>query len=125
MREPLTLVAPMPPNLGNSRMHWRVRHKAKHDYWDTLDALYLLHKMPWPDAAPPEKARIRVRMHLGAQMDHDNAMARLKFLIDWLVMSHYIVDDSPKALEWEGFPEQVIKRDGNYRVEITLTPLAA
>ena len=89
------------------------------------DALYLLHRMPWPDAAPPERASIKVRMYLGARMDHDNAMARLKFLLDWLVMSHYIADDSPKRLEWEGLPEQVVKRDGNYRVEITLTPLAA
>lgn len=125
MPRPLTLTLPMPPNLGNARMHWRVRHKAKHDYWERLELLYQARKVPWPEAVPPEKASIKVRMFLGAQMDHDNAMARLKFLIDWLVMSHYIVDDSPKALEWESFPEQIIKRDGNYRVEVTLTPLAA
>ena len=125
MSRPLTLTVPMPPNLANARMHWRVRHKAKHDYWDRLDALYLLHQMPWPDAVPPERAAIKVRMYLGARMDHDNAMARLKFLLDWLVMSHYIADDSPKRLEWEGLPEQVVKRDGNYRVEVTLTPLAS
>ncbi len=64
-------------------------------------------------------------MHLSNQMDVDNALRRHKWILDWLKTRGYVVDDSPKHLEWVSFPEQRVKRDGNYRVELTLTPLAA
>jgi hypothetical protein len=35
----------------------------------------------------------------------------------------YIAGDRRKNLRWEAFPEQVVKRDGNYRLVLTLTPI--
>jgi hypothetical protein len=59
-------------------------------------------------------------MHLGAMMDHDNALRRHKWPLDWLKTRRYIVDDSPAHLNWKSFPEQRVKRDGNYRIDLTL-----
>lgn len=115
----------MPPNLANARQHWRVKLNAKQDYWARLNLMQAAGAFPEPPRPTPARSEIHARMFLGAQMDHDNAMARMKWLLDWLVANYYIADDSPRALEWEGLPEQVVKRDGNYRVEVTLTPLAA
>ncbi len=122
---PLRLTIPMPPNMANARQHWRVKLKAKHDYWATLNYMHMAGAFQTPPFPTPARSSIHVRMFLGAAMDHDNAMARMKFALDWLVAMKYIRDDSPKALEWEGLPEQVVKRDGNYRIELTITPLSA
>jgi hypothetical protein len=119
----LTLTLPMPPNMANARMHWRVKQNAKTEYWARLNLLHaagVIARAPYPT---PERAEIHVRMHVGGQMDHDNAMARLKWLLDWLVGNRYLRDDSPRHLEWAGFPEQVVKKDGNYRCDLTITPL--
>ena len=64
-------------------------------------------------------------MHLGAAMDDGNAMNRHKWLEDWLVTRGYLVDDRKSCLTWETFPTQIVKRDGKYRIELTLTPLAS
>jgi hypothetical protein len=56
-------------------------------------------------------------------MDDGNAMNRHKWIEDWLTTRGYIVDDRKKNLEWEGFPEQIVKRDGNYSITLTLTPI--
>ncbi len=63
-------------------------------------------------------------MYLGGAMDDDNAMARHKPLLDWLKTRGYIADDRKKNIVWEGLPEQIVKRDGNYRIELTITPLS-
>jgi len=69
----------------------------------------------WPRAA------IRSVMYVGAKNDAGNAMNRHKWVEDWLVTRGFLVDDNPDALRWDGLPEQVVKRDGNYRIELTLT----
>lgn len=160
----LRLVFPMPPNIANSRMHWRVKHRAKCGYWALVDLMHghgydhatlcdldklttrtknatlrremeqardfaagyvgehaasiLKDELP----APPRwaHATIRSTMHLGARMDTGNAMNRHKWVEDWLVTRGYLADDSEGVLRWTGFPEQIVKRDGNYRLEITL-----
>lgn len=68
-------------------------------------------------------ASIRSTMYLGAAMDHGNAMNRHKWVEDWLVTRGYIVDDAPDCLQWDGLPQQEIKRDGDYRIALTLTEL--
>lgn len=116
----LTFVLPMPPNLANARMHWRRKHREKLDYWMILDAKLAWKDLPNPPRRPWPHATIRSTMYLGASMDDDNAMARHKWALDWLVSRGYLVDDRKRCLTWDGFPAQVVKRDGNYRLEITI-----
>lgn len=52
-------------------------------------------------------------------MDDDNAMRRLKPLLDWLVGHGYLSGDSRKQIKWVGIPDQVIDRE-NQRVELTI-----
>lgn len=120
----ITLTVPLPPNLANSRMHWRVKHNRKVAYWQTLSEMANCGLIPAEIVSRPPRARIDATLFLYAPMDDDNAMARLKWLVDWLVTNGYLAGDSRKHIEWEGLPKQVIDRK-NPRVEIVLTPVAA
>jgi hypothetical protein len=110
----------MPPTLSNSSKlrsrHWRALEREKKGYRQTLDYLQLLGELPPPPATPFARATLRSTMHLGAAMDEDNAVNRHKWPIDWLRTRGYIASDRRSGLRWEGFPEQVIKRDLNYRL---------
>lgn len=119
----MTLVVPMPPNLANRRSggsHWRTIHREKGAYVATLDALLATRRLPAPPSVPWERATIASVMHLGAAMDDDNAMARHKWLCDWLKSRGYVTDDRKRNLTWAGFPEQRIKRGAEYRIVLTL-----
>ena len=130
----LTFTLPMPPNIANgSHGHWRARHREKVSYWADLDIVAAMcrtdgwahatdWRIPGPPAEPFARATIASTMHLGAAMDDSNAMRRHKWVEDWLKTRGYIVDDRKKCLTWTGFPEQIVKRDGNYRLVLTLTP---
>lgn len=130
----LTLTVPLPPNLTNrrsGRSHWRVVRNEQLAYWNRLDNLRLMGEIPPPPPEPWRKARARVVLYVHQRMDHSNAMARLKWIEDWLAGrkkhgiprgEQYIVDDSPDHLVYEGLPGQEIDRK-NPRVEITLTPI--
>jgi hypothetical protein len=52
-------------------------------------------------------------------MDADNAMARHKWVIDWLQKAGYIVND--RYAKWTDLPTQVVKQGQEYRIELTLT----
>lgn len=122
----LTFEFPMPRNIGNGgHYHWRTRHNQKLAYIKALDALQAVGKLPPPPKERIQRARVDSVMHLASQMDHDNALRRHKWVLDWLKTRGYIADDSPKHLEWVSFPEQRVKRNGNYRIALTLTPLSA
>ncbi|MDB4893127.1 MAG: hypothetical protein JWL61_4982 [Gemmatimonadetes bacterium] len=129
--DPLTLVLPMPDNIANgAHGHWRTKHAAKVTYWKALDAIQIHGTIgPWIVPSPPRtpfaKATLSSVMHLGGAMDDSNAMRRHKWVEDWLKTRGYIVDDRKKCLTWTGFPEQIVKRDGNHRLVLTLTPIAA
>lgn len=120
----MRLVLPLPPNAANSRRHWRVALKDKKAYWGVLDAMWVARMIP-----PPTRnlldgpARISVTYYIWNPMDDDNAMARLKPLIDWLVGAGYLPGDSRKVLKWAGIPEQVIDRK-RPRVEIEISEAA-
>ena len=77
--------------------------------------------IPSPPKLPFQKVQIRSVMQLGNHMDDDNAMARHKPLLDWLKTRGYIADDRRSVLRWEGFPEQIVKRNGRYSIILTLT----
>ena len=114
----------MPRNIANgSHGHWRVREAQRKAYRAVLDMLQLTKQITPPPATPFARARIDSVMHLANQMDVDNALRRHKWVLDWLKTSGYITNDSPTCLEWVSFPEQRVKRDGNYRIDITLVEL--
>ncbi len=121
MMELLEFNFPMPPNISNgAHGSWATRHREKTRYVQSLDALQLQGKVPPPPLAPWPNATITSVMHLGNEMDDSNAMRRHKWVEDWLVTRGYLKDDRRKCLTWTGFPQQIIKRDGNYRILIQL-----
>lgn len=123
----LELTLPMPELQTNSKRgrsrHWRAIEREKNAYWELLDYYALARRIPPAPATPIARATLRSVMHLGAAMDEDNAVARHKWPIDWLRKRGYIAGDRRIALRWESFPEQVIKRDGNYRLVLTITSI--
>lgn len=121
----LTLTLPLPMNIANSRMHWRVKEALRQSYFAACDYLLTIKQVPPPPhhTKPLERCALRATLKVGGAMDDDNAVARCKWSIDWLKTRGYIRDDSRKHLRWAQFPEQTIKRDGDYLVTLTLTEL--
>ena len=101
--------------MANSRMHWRTKDNKRKGY-----ELFCLvcGEISGSEQIPMPRAHISATLYVWSLMDGDNLMARLKWPVDWLVKSGYIVDDGPKYLEWE-MPKQAIDRK-NMRVEIEL-----
>jgi hypothetical protein len=121
--DPIRLTLPLPPNIANQRKHWRAKQRQKTEYWEDLSIRYHMREIPrppWPQ--PPARARIAVKLYVWNWMDQDNAMARLKWILDWLQAWDYIADDAPHALEWAGMPDQEIDRK-DPRVEVTVEEL--
>lgn len=122
----LEIVLPMPPTLTNSgrgrSRHWRALEREKADYWMRCLAEKQAKRIPPPPATPIPFATLRSVMHLGGAMDEDGAVSRHKWALDWLVKQGYLATDRRKGLRWECFPEQIVKRDGNYRLVLTLSP---
>jgi hypothetical protein len=121
----LVITVPAPPIASNRRhgssRHWRALEREKRAYWEQLRLLQLCRQLPPPPATPIAKATLRSMMYLGAAMDEDNAVIRHKWPLDWLVRAGYLACDRRKCLRWEGFPEQIIKRDDRYRLVLTFT----
>jgi len=117
----LTLVFPMPLNLANARMHWRQKTRS-HDAWK-MRALVGERGLRVRPKRPMERVRVTAILYLGrGVMDHDNAVARLKWCLDFLKERGLIVDDAPKHLTLTGIPEQ---RQGTpKRVVLTLEEVA-
>lgn len=118
------LTLPLPPSRGNARGHWAVHHRRKKTYWHDLDMLVVARQIPRAPAEPFPAANIAATLYLcGVTMDDDNAEARMKFALDWLVSRGYLADDNPRALHWEARVGQVrVPHRHNQRLEITLTP---
>lgn len=112
---------PLPPNMANGRMHWRTKDRKRRAYFsECVVADYEQHGVAaLATPTPMEKARIEITMRVARIHDHDNAVSRCKWAIDYLVNSGYLTDDSPKHLEWVAMPTQVIDRK-NQGLRITL-----
>lgn len=123
MSDILLFTMPMPDNLANSRMHWAVKSKRKNALWAMCDLLVKGKVLPKKPKEPWKKAQITVHMTLGNVMDTDNAVARCKQGIDWLVTRGYLVDDKPKHLIWTGMPTQRVSRKNSPELSITLERL--
>jgi len=119
----MRFVFPLPPTLTNSARgrsrHWRALKREKDQYWQRLDLLLAARRLPQPPKKPIGRARARVRYFLWNLMDESGAMARLKWIEDWLVTRGYLVDDRRANLRYEALPDQVIDRK-NPRVELYL-----
>lgn len=113
----MKLTFPLPPNLANRRMHWAYRHRLHGDW--KLAAVALERKLRRKDRPdePHEKITISATLYVHQRMDLDNAVARLKWCIDMLVMCGIVVDDGPDHVTYTGMPDQVIDRD-HQRVEL-------
>jgi hypothetical protein len=117
------LVLPLPANRANARgSRWK-EHRGKKAYWALLNALALDRRFPLPDGPPPEKVSVTVHLYVWSILDEGNAVARLKFVEDWLVASGYAVDDSPKHWEYTGLPEQSVDRGWQRLVVVLEAPV--
>lgn len=128
MADALTLTVPMPPRLTNGSAmtgHWRGRHARKLAYKRALDALQAAGALPAPPARPLPFAVVASEMTLGAAMDDDNALARHKVVLDWLVSRGYLAGDSRKCLRWAGLPVQRVTRKAPACITLVLTPAPA
>jgi hypothetical protein len=117
----------MPPNLTNPRRrwHWAALHGQKQKYYSVCDLRQKVGLLPPPPKKPFTHATVSSVMKLGHAMDDDNALARHKWVLDWLKTRGYVVDDKKKNLAWTGLPEQQVGRKQEYAIEITLTSEAA
>jgi hypothetical protein len=84
---------PLPDNLANGRTHWRVKAKRKTEYMSALDMLMFGEMLPGPPLVSLVKPVAEIEMRTVRAMDHDNAHARLKWVLDWLQTRGYIVND--------------------------------
>ena len=119
------LALPLAPNLANSRMHWRAKHAAKTQYFGECETLFQSYLIPAPEANPltrKVKKRVRVTMFVKLISDHDNATARLKWSLDFLVRNNYLWDDSPEWCELL-MPVQMKANGTPERVEIEIEAL--
>lgn len=117
----LRLTVPMPPNLTNrasGKSHWRTIQREHDTYFTLLDMRLTIGMIPDPPRVPIDPPLISSTMYLGAQMDQDNAMARHKWLIDWLSKRGFIGND--RRARWAAFPHQVVKRGQDYRIELAI-----
>jgi hypothetical protein len=102
----LVFEVPLPDNLANGRTHWRMKAKRKTAYYEAMDLCVQLNFLPAPPVAPLVKPVAEITMRTVRAMDHDNAHARLKWVLDWLQTRGYIVND----------------RDLRYQLEHTTAP---
>lgn len=117
---PVTFILPLPPNMANARWHWAAKHRARQEYFLELANLYILGLIPKPPAEPFPYVFISSTLYLLSQMDEDNALARIKWPVDWLKRHGYIVDDRIPHARFT-IPAQVVSRKAQSRLELTLT----
>lgn len=113
---------PLPLNRGNARLHWATMNRQKKKYMNLCTILKANGHLPKPPRMPPLKSVITCHVIVGAQMDDDNLMARLKWPIDWMVKWDYLRGDSPDYLVWGSKPTQEVKRKVSYRAIFTIEP---
>lgn len=114
----------MPENLANSRMHWRAKHSKRQGYERFLSGLLYARQLPPVPVFPLTAATVYAELRLGNAMDDDNAVARCKWALDWIVKAGYLEDDRRKVLQWGAFPVQHITRRLPPQLTLTLVPAA-
>ena len=84
---------PLPANLGNARMHWAAKNRAKKYYWAALDYMVNLGQLPKPPRTPYRQAHAWIQLRTWRLMDRDNGHARIKWVLDWLQTRGYVMND--------------------------------
>lgn len=128
---PLVFVVPVPPHVTNrsrGSTHWRRAWREKRGYNESLALLLAARMIPPPPPVPIRRAVVASHMMLRGAMDDDNAIARHKPLLDWLVGHGYLATDRRErkkdgaSLRWAGLPEQTVSRQWEPFIRLTLTP---
>lgn len=121
----LEFTMPLPANLGNARMHWAAKHRSRNSYWEILDNRVLVGMLPKRPSTPFERVWLSGEFHHTHATDHDNRMARVKHVLDWLTSRGYIVDDSDAHVEYG--PIRVVKARtmADRKLVLRLTPMEA
>lgn len=133
---PLVLIVPMPPNVTNrarGSTHWRRAWGSKNSYLAALDTLSAYRErgittegvrfvVPPPPTVPFGRVTLTADYVLRGAMDDDNAAARAKHLLDWLVTRGYLASDRRTCVRWAAFPTQRVTRKEPARITLTLTP---
>lgn len=131
----MRIALPLPVNVANARLHFRVLAKRRSEYNYAALMCYRLCQRADPEARPdwpypfdfpvphsePAPRELASTLFLVRIMDQDNALARLKWPIDLLVKWGYLGDDSPRRCRMQ-MPEQAVDRQ-HQRVEFTITAL--
>lgn len=124
----LKLFIPRPPDIANGRAHWAVVAREKRALWAQLQTRAQT-RLGFPEKppAPIARAEIGVVWHFllpQHRPDPDNAIRRLKPVLDWLVLNDWLAGDSPDHVTitpptfrrgFEGLPPMC-------SVELTIAP---
>ncbi len=114
----MKITLPLPPNMANKSWgHWTKKHKAQKAY---MVLCMLKHKCHGGTLPAGIRKEITATIYNTRLMDQDNAMARLKWPVDWINRTGFIVDDDPDHLVWTGLPTQVKCKKDERRVEFVL-----
>lgn len=109
----------MPVNLGNARLHWRAKSKLHAD-WKTRAIVF--ERGLRGRHRPMARCEVTAILYARGPMDDDNAVARLKWPLDFLKERGIIVDDKRPYLTLTGIPEQ--RRGHPQRIELIVQELA-
>jgi hypothetical protein len=129
MSDPIVLWIPRPPDNANSRAHYGAALVVKRRYLRELDTRLAAKLLPAPPATPLSNATLQSHWFIEGRhrfLDQDNAIRRLKPVIDWLVAVDYLAGDTPAELQLVP-PVQMRQHLPNdapplTSVRITLTP---
>ena len=114
----MRFVLPLPPNIANARWHWAQRNRHRTSYLTLCTVAD--HRRPPEPIAP---AVVTATLYVHNMMDDDNAVARLKWAIDWLKVREIIEDDHPACMTLAEV-RQVVDRK-RPRVEIRVEAMDA
>lgn len=102
MSDPIVLWIPRPPDNANNRGHWRIAHEAMLRLRGELDDRLAVRLLPAPPARPLVSATLESHWYIEGRhrfLDQDNAVRRLKPVIDWLVAMRYLAGDTSAQLQ--------------------------
>lgn len=100
---PIVLWIPRPPNNANTHAHWSSLVSVKRRFHDELDTRLAAKLLPAPPAEPLAQAFLESHWWtLGRAkfLDPDNAIRRLKPVVDWIVARGYLAGDTPTHVAW-------------------------
>lgn len=105
-----TIVLPLPVNLSNRPMHFRVLAEVKNQYYSHCDLLKMARLLPLPPDKPPDVWRIAITVYSVMPMDNTNAYAAVKWPEDYLKVNGWCIDDNEKHLEIVSFKREIDRK---------------